>query len=179
MADTNSVFDVLIISLNECNIQLPQWWQVIPTNVDFLWLKKHCGSNHAKSGKLLDIFLQMWRNKQNVFQELVVPVDNYNVLRRYSYLSCWYAYQHLKSTMGRDLGFCVYSIYAYNSYELLDKHLKLHSSSPVCISVCDVHTAFGFTVSLPSQTFIQQNLIPWIEIKDVGEVDNFIGEQSF
>lgn len=121
----------------------------------------------------------MWRNKQNVFQELVVPVDNYNVLRRYSYLSCWYAYQHLKSTMGRDLGFCVYSIYAYNSYELLDKHLKLHSSSPVCISVCDVHTAFGFTVSLPSQTFIQQNLIPWIEIKDVGEVANLLVSKAF
>lgn len=61
----------------------------------------------------------------------------------------------------------------------MDKFLKLSSASPLCLSVSDAHTAFGFTVALPSSAFIDSNLKPWISPKDVGLNREFIGDKSF
>lgn len=49
------------------------------------------------------------------------------------------------------------------------------SSSPLCLALADLHTAFGFTQHLQGEKFIEQNLIPWISKKDVAMTDNFLG----
>jgi hypothetical protein len=81
--------------------------------------------------------------------------------------------------VGTNLAFCLYHVYANNDYEEVDKYLKLSSASPLCLSVSDAHTAFGFTVALPSSAFIDSNLKPWISIKTVGLNHEFIGTKSF
>jgi len=47
------------------------------------------------------------------------------------------------------------------------------------LNIADLHTAFGFTIALKGQQFVDKNLIPWIEPKSVGELDNFDGLASF
>jgi len=43
----------------------------------------------------------------------------------------------------------------------------------LCLNLADLHTAFGFTVALKGNAFIEKNLLPWIEPKEVGQIDDF------
>lgn len=54
-------------------------------------LKKKCGSNHAKSGLMLDRFIQSWKLNGARMANWYVPIDNYGVTREYAYLSFWLA----------------------------------------------------------------------------------------
>lgn len=70
-------------------------------------------------------------------------------------------------------------VYSLKGHEHLDGYLKVQSSSLLCLNLADLHTAFGFTIALKGNTFIEKNLLPWIELKEVGEVADFRGGNSF
>jgi len=69
-----------------------EWFSKLPKDDKelFSYLKKHWGSNHAKSGKLIDLFMNtVLYNQQHCMWKMLIPLDNYDVRRVYCYLSYW------------------------------------------------------------------------------------------
>lgn len=68
---------------------------------------------------MLDIFISCM-HRRNKFCNDPIPIDNYRCIRRYAFLSCWLARQHVASQLSGFLCDTILNAYALQSYHGLD-----------------------------------------------------------
>lgn len=103
--DTSNLIDHLVdASVDKEGMVLAPTWSDVLGHINFSdkdsaysILKKYCGSNHVKSGRMLDWFLQCYELNGARMALHYVPRDNYGVFWQFAFLSYWIAKQHIQS----------------------------------------------------------------------------------